>query len=383
MDIIQVLAEEFKLKKEQVEKTVHTSVLASLICSVFVMVFGIVAARPLLILMGTEEAVLGQAVPYMIAYFCGIPANLLYNYCASMLRSTGDTVRPLAFLSVSGIVNVVLNLIMVLVFRLGALGVGIATAASHWISCALIVLFMMHTDGPCHLDLRKLRIDGGKLKKIIHIGLPAGLQGTLFSLSNVLIQSSVNSFGKAVVAGNSAASNLDGYVYTAQNALYQTALTFVGQHKGAQKYRRMKKCILWCVICVVTVGLSLGWGMYLIGRPLLEIYAPGNQSAIQAGLLRMGICTTTYFLCGLMEVGSGVMRGLGRSVTSMIVSLMGSCAIRIVWIYTIFAMFPTLTMLYISYPISWALTAATHFLFAFFALRREEKGVREAVQAPA
>jgi len=363
---------------DQVEKTVHTSVLASLVSSVFVMAFGIFAARPLLILMGTEESVLGQAVPYMVAYFCGIPANLLYNYCASMLRSTGDTVRPLTFLSVAGVVNVVLNLIMVLVFRLGAVGVGIATAASQWVSCALIVGFMMRTDGPCHLDFRKLRIDGGKLKKIVMIGLPAGVQGTLFSLSNVLIQSSVNSFGKAVVAGNAAAANLDGYVYTSQNALYQTALTFVGQHKGAKKYRRMKKCILWCAISVVTVGLTLGMTMYLFGHPLLEIYAPGNEPAIQTGLLRMSICTTTYFLCGLMEVGSGVMRGLGRSMTSMIVSLMGSCAIRIVWIYTIFAMFPTLTMLYISYPISWGLTAATHFLFATFVLRKEERNTEEA-----
>ena len=363
---------------DRVEKTVHTAVLASLVCSVFVMVFGIVAARPLLILMGTEESVLGQAVPYMVAYFCGIPANMLYNYCASMLRSTGDTVRPLTFLSVAGVVNVVLNLIMVLGFHLGAVGVGIATAASQWVSCALIVGFMMRTDGPCHLDLRKLRIDKGKLKKIVFIGIPAGLQGTLFSLSNVLIQSSINSFGKAVVAGNAAAANLDGYVYTSQNALYQTALTFVGQHKGAQKYHRMKKCILWCAISVVAVGVMVGWAMYLFGHPLLEIYAPGNEPAIQAGMLRMGICTTTYFLCGLMEVGSGVMRGLGRSVTSMIVSLIGSCALRILWIYTVFAMFPTLTVLYISYPISWGMTAATHFVFSFFTLRKEERAVREA-----
>ena len=363
---------------DQVEKTVHTAVLASLVCSAFVMVFGIVAARPLLILMGTEESVLGQAVPYMVAYFCGIPANMLYNYCASMLRSTGDTVRPLTFLSVAGVVNVVLNLIMVLVFRLGAVGVGIATAVSQWVSCALIIGFMMRNEGPCHLDLRKLCIDKNKLKKIVFIGIPAGLQGTLFSLSNVLIQSSINSFGKAVVAGNSAAGNLEGYAYTAQNALYQTALTFVGQHKGAEKYHRMKKCILWCAISVLTVGLTIGWSMYLLGAPLLEIYAPGNGNAIEAGLLRMRVCMVTYFLCGLMEVGSGVMRGLGRSITSMIVSLIGSCVFRILWIYTVFALFHTPAVLYLSYPISWGMTAATHFIFSFFTLRKEERAVREA-----
>ena len=356
---------------DDVKKTVHTSVLTALICGAVVTVFGLCMARPLLALMGTDPAVLDQAVPYMCAYFCGMPANTLYNYCAAMLRSSGDTTRPLIFLSTAGVANVGLNLVMVLVFRTGALGVGVATATSHWISCLLIVGYLMHYNGPCKIEWKELRIDRSKLKKILNVGLPAGLQGTLFSFSNVIIQSSINSLGTAMVAGNTAASNLDGYVYATQNALYHTALTFVGQNMGAKKFDRLKRCILWCIIVVTVVGLTVGLSVYALGEPLLSIFIPGNEGAISAGMQRLAIMGVFYFLCGLMEVGTGIMRGLGKSITPMIVSLLGSCVFRVVWIYTVFAIMPTPFILYISYPISWLVTGGTHFIFCYFTLRQQ------------
>lgn len=346
-----------------VRETVHTSVLASLVCGVVVTVFGIVMARPLLVMMQTDPLVLDQAVPYMCAYFCGMPANMLYNYCASMLRSSGDTTRPLIFLSVAGVANVALNLVMVIVFGLGAVGVGIATAVSHWISCILIVAYMMRYRGPCRIELRELRIHRDKLVKIITIGIPAGLQGTLFSISNVLIQSSINGFGEITfVAGNTAASNIDGYIYATQNALYHTALTFVGQNLGARNFDRLKRSIFACAGVVTGVGISIGAVALLFGRPLLSIFTD-STAVIDAGMIRLTVMATTYFLCGLMEVGCGVMRGLGKSIPPMLVSLIGSCLFRIVWIFTVFAAFPTPIVLYISYPISWVLTALAHFIF--------------------
>ena len=355
---------------DEVERTVHTSVLASLISGVIVTVFGIAMAPTLLTLMKTDPAVLDQAVPYMRAYFCGMPASMLYNYCASMLRSSGDTTRPLAFLSVAGVVNVLLNLVMVLVFHAGAMGVGVATAVSQWVSCALIVFYMMRTEGPCKIELKKLRVDKRILRKIVFIGLPAGIQGSLFSLSNVLIQSSINSFGKVIVAGNTAASNLESYIYATQNALYHAALTFVGQNIGAQKYDRVRKSIFYCGAVVMVVGLSVGGVMLVFGEGLLGIFSPGNTAAIEAGMIRLNIFCLTYFLCGLMEVGSGVMRGFGRSVVPMFVSLIGSCAFRVAWIYTVFAAFPSLWVLYLSYPISWLVTGTAHFIFCLITYKR-------------
>jgi len=261
------------------------------------------------------------------------------------------------------VANVMLNLIMVIVFGLGAVGVGIATAASHWISGILILVYMMRYNGPCRIDLRELRVYRDKLIKIITIGLPAGLQGMLFSVSNVLIQSSINGFGEITfVAGNTAASNIDSYIYATQNALYHTALTFVGQNLGARKFDRLKRSILACVGVVTVVGVSVGMVSLIFGRPLLSIFTD-SPAVIDAGMVRLRIMGTTYFLCGLMEVGCGVMRGFGKSIPPMIVSLIGSCLLRIVWILTVFALFPSPIVLYISYPISWFLTALAHFIF--------------------
>lgn len=354
-----------------VKKTVHTSVLFSLIISGFVTVLGLTAARPMLILMGTEASVLDEAVPYVMAYFCGIPASMLYNYCAAILRSSGETARPMRYLFVAGTVNVGLNLLMVMGFRLGAVGVGIATAASYWVSCIMILIHMMRTDACYRLELRQLKIDVEKLKTILRIGIPAGVQGVIFSFSHVIIQSSVNSLGKAVVAGHAAASNLSGYVYQPMNAFYQATVTFVGQHRGARKYSRMKKCILCCTASVSVVGICLGASVLLLGPTLLDLYTPGNAAAITAGMTAFKFYTSVYFLCGLMEVGCGIMRGLGRSTTAMVTSLVGSVALRVLWILIVFRSFPTLPILYLSYPITWILTSCAHFLLAARTLRQE------------
>ena len=242
-----------------VEKTVHTAVYTALIGGVLTTAFGLIFTPQLLGLIGVEKSILPEAILYMRAYFCGMPAALLYNYCAAMLRASGDTTRPLGFLSIAGVANVILNLIMVLVFKTGALGVGVATAVSNWISCTLIILFMLKTEGPCHLDVKKVTIHKDPLKKILTIGLPAGIQSSLFSISNVIIQSALQSFQSAtVVAGHTAAANLQGYIYTTMNSTAQSSMNFTGQHVGAKKFKRLKTVVLWHYLIVFLVGASTG-----------------------------------------------------------------------------------------------------------------------------
>ncbi len=366
--------------EEEVQKTVHTSVILALISGAFVTVLGLVAAKPLLSLMGTNETLLDEAALYMRAYFCGMPANMLYTFCAAMLRSKGETVRPLLFLSISGVVNVLLNLLLVIVFRCGAVGVGIATAVSQWVSCILIVIYMMRMSGLCRICLRELRIHKDKLGQIIRIGLPAGIQSSLFSIANVLIQSTINTFEPVVVAGNTAALNIEGYVYASQNAFYQAAPTFMAQNMGAGNYNRMKKVVLHCSWMVVAVGATLGGIVLLFAQPLLGIYAPGNQPVIDAGMTRLTVICLGYFFCGLMEVGCGCMRGIGKSILPTVVSLLGSCVLRIVWVYTVFQWSPTLTTLYIAFPMTWIITAMAHYILLAISMHRLHKQMKERVE---
>ena len=356
---------------DDVRRLTGTALTASLVGGVAVGLFGFFAAEPLLVLMKTPADVLPEAVPYMKAYFVGIPGCLVYNYLAAILRSSGDTRRPLFFLTAAGVVNVALNLVMVCGFGMGALGVGIATAVSQYVSAVLILIFMIRTDGPCRLA--RLSVDGEKLRRMIAVGLPAGIQSCLFSFSNVLIQSTVNGYPTAVVAGNTAAGNLEGYIYTSMNALYQTSVTFVGQNVGAGTYRRIKRITLECIAIVTVVGVVMGGGMLLLGDKLLSLYTSGEASAavIEAGMNRLWVIVSAYFLCGVMEVGCGVMRGMGYAIQPMVVSLVGSCLFRVVWIYTVCPLFPDNIMaLYFSYPISWTLTATTHLIFCYFAYRK-------------
>ena len=362
---------------EGVQRTVHTSVLISIFCGLFVGAFGCLFSGTFLKWMGTPEDVLPLSTTYLAIYFLGTPASLIYNFGASILRSVGDTKRPLFFLTVSGILNVVLNLIFVILFHLSVAGVALATIISQYVSMVMIIVCLMREKGCCHLDLRKLHIYKDKLLKIIRVGLPAGFQGTVFSLSNVVIQSSVNSFGSLVMAGNTAAAQLEGFAYTAMNSVYHAALTFVGQNIGAKKYDMINKVVFRCLGIVIFIGVMVGGLMYTFGRPLLQIYLPNDPDAIPYGLTRLQYIIIPYFLCGTMEVMVGGQRGMGMSIVPMITSLIGSCALRVVWVATVFAAFRSLPVLYLSYPISWALTTAVHMIFYFNRLSKVKKMARE------
>lgn len=363
---------------ESVEKTVHTAVFTALIGGVLTTAFGLIFTPQLLGLIGIETSILPEAIRYMKAYFCGMPAALLYNYCAAMLRASGDTARPLGFLSIAGVANVILNLIMVLVFKTGALGVGVATAVSNWISCVLIVLFLLKTEGPCHLDIKKIAIHKETLKKILAIGLPAGIQSSLFSISNVIIQSALQSFESAtIVAGHTAAANIQGYIYTVMNSTAQSSMNFTGQHVGAKKYNRLKAVVLWHYLLVFVFGFSLSCIIFLLGETLLNAFIPGNEDAIKVGMTSLRLIGLPYFICGFLDTGSYTMRGFGKSIAPTAISLLGACALRIVWIYTVFYPFysDSIDVLYLSYPITWTVTAIAYvpmILFEFIKHRHDD-----------
>ena len=335
---------------------------------------GLVFSTPLLRLMGSPEDVLPLASLYLRIYFCGMPFNIAYNFGAAVLRAVGDTKRPLYFLSAAGAVNVALNLLTVIVFRMGVAGVAIATVASQLISAVLVIRCLMLREDCCHLDLRQIRIYREQLLAMIRIGLPAGIQGSLFSLSNVIIQSSVNSFGSVVVAGNAAAANVEGFVYTAMNSVYQASITFVSQNLGAGKPSRILRVMWICLGVTAAVGLTLGTLVYTFGHGLLGIYASDSEGLkeqiIAVGLRRFRYVGRPYFLCGLMEVGCGGMRGLGRSWLTTSVTLLGACGLRMVWIFTVFRELHTLDSLYVSYPISWTVTFLAHMVCFFLAFRK-------------
>ncbi len=356
-------------REKEMSKTVHSAISLSLVCGVGLMVFGIVVAPQLLVVMGTPEDVLGQAVLYIRIYFAGMPVILLYNFGSSILRAVGDTQRPLYYLLAAGVINILLNLAFVIGFHMDVAGVALATVISQAVSAGLILRCMMRMEGGCKVELRKLRPEKDIVLQIVRIGIPAGLQGTVFSLSNVLIQSSVNSFGSVAMAGNTAASNIESFIYMAMNACHQTALSFASQNLGAGKYKRIQKVLAECLAMVAVVGLGMGWAAYLCGPQLLRIYS-SDPRVIQVGLLRLSVICTTYCLCGIMDVLVGELRGLGYAMMPMIVSLLGACGFRILWIFTVFRQEHSLLSLYISYPVSWALTAAVH-LACYFWVRKK------------
>lgn len=366
------------------QESVHTSILLSVIGGSALIFIGLFFAKPLLTLMGSPKDVLPQASLYMQIYFVGMPMNMLYNFGSAIMRSTGDTKRPMFFLIISGIINVCLNLFMVIVLHMGVAGVAIATVVSQTVSALLTLIALMRTDGFCRVDLRKLKIHKDKLLAMIHVGLPAGLQGIVFSISNVLIQSSVNSFGSTVMAGNTAASNIEGFVYVAMNAMYQTALSFASQNLGAKKYDRLNKIMIQSVATVTVIGLVVGPLAYAFGRQLLGIYSE-SEEVIRYGLVRMRIIANTYFLCGIMDVMVGNLRGMGYSISPMIISLTGACGTRVIWILTVFAAYHDLNVLYSCYPLSWFLTAVAHVICYIIVKRKFDKKVKaeEAAEAKA
>lgn len=346
----------------EVSKTVHTSMLMSIIGGVFIAIVGFFLAKPLLALMDSPADVIDQAALYLKIYFLGMPAAMIYNFGSAILRAVGDTKRPLYYLTIAGIVNVALNLVFVIVFKMGVAGVAIATVISQIISAAFVVLCLMRTHDSTQLYLKQLAIDWQKAKMIIKIGLPAGIQSTFFSISNVLIQSSINSFGSVAMAGNAAAGNIEGFIYVGMNSLSQAALTVASQNVGAKRYDRLGKTFLNCVLIAVVIGMALGAAAYFFGPELLSLYAPGDEEVISFGMLRLEIIATTYFTCGIMDVLGSMLRGMGKSFMPMLVTLLGACGLRIVWIMTVFAQNRTLTTLYISYPVSWVVTALVHFV---------------------
>jgi len=370
---------------KSVSETVHCAVGASLIIGVMAGVVGLLFSTPLLRLMGSPDDVLPLASLYLRIYFCGMPFNIAYNFGAAVLRAVGDTKRPLYILTVAGIVNVILNLITVILFRMGVAGVAIATVSSQVISAVLVMHALTLREDCCHLNRKEVRIYKDKLIGMIKVGLPAGIQGSLFSVSNVIIMSSINSFGSVVVAGNAAAANIEGFVYTCMNAIYQACITFVSQNLGAGKPKRVLRVMWICLAVVSAVGLVLGNLAYHGGHTLLGIYASDEEGLreqiIQFGLLRMSFVAQPYFLCGAMEVACGVLRGLGRSWLPTTVSLMGACGFRILWIFTAFRQVGTLECLYFSYPVSWGLTLLCHLLCVVFVFRSVKKTIPQELEA--
>ena len=368
-----LVAQYFGARDEKnVHETVHTSILLGIVGGFILIVAGMVFAKPMLEWMDTPEDVLSHAVLYMRIYFIGMPAMLVYNFGAAILRAIGDTRRPLYYLLSAGVINVILNLFFVIVLDMGVAGVATATVISQVVSAILIVRCLMHSDGIYRLDLHALKIHKTKMVHIAKIGLPAGVQGAVFSLSNVLIQSSVNSFGSIAMAGNTAAGNIEGFVYTSMNAVYQTALSFTSQNVGGRRQDRIPKIVFQCLAIVTVVGAVLGNLAYQCGPFLLNIYS-SDPEVIQYGMSRMQIICQWYFLCGIMDVAVGILRGMGYSVMPMLVSLAGACGLRVLWIFTVFVWKHSLFVLYLSYPITWTITLAVHFI-CFFVIWKRKKG---------
>lgn len=346
---------------KDLEETVHTAITMSFASGLLLMIVGIIGAKQFLIWMQTPKEVLPLATLYLHIYFIGMIPNMVYNFGSALLRSVGDTRRPLYYLTFAGCINVVLNILTVVFLHWDVAGVAIATVISEAISACLVLRCMRKEKGVMHLQWNKLRIHRGKMIQIMKIGIPAGFQGVVFALSNVVIQSSVNLFGNIVVAGNSAAANIEGFVYMAMNAFYQATLSFTSQNFGARKYNRMNRILLTGQGCVIVVGIVLGNAVVLLGEPLLRIYS-SSPEVIAAGMKRLHIISATYALCGMMDVMVGALRGLNYSVLPMVVSLIGACGLRLVWIATVFQIpeFHTVQVVYLSYPITWLITLSAH-----------------------
>lgn len=349
---------------DELKKVVHTSILVSIVCGVALVFIGWFMAKKLLVWTQSPIEVIDLATVYLRIYFFGMPATMVYNFGASILRGVGDTKRSLYYLTFAGVVNVVLNLIFVIVFEWDVVGVALATVISQTISAVLVVRCLMRDEGAYRLILKELKVDWKCLWQMIKIGVPAGIQSSMFSLSNVVVQSSINSFGNIVMAGNAAAQNIEAFLAMAVKALSQAATAFISQNVGAKKYNRINKVVITLILCVLVVDGLAGNLIYLFGHPLLSLYSD-SVPVIEQGMIRIRIACTIHIIYGMMDVMAGVLRGMGHSITPMIVSLVGVCALRVIWIATIFQVpeFHTIEMLYYAYPISWAITFGAHTLY--------------------
>lgn len=360
-------------------RTVHTAVPAALISGVILTAVGVAFSETFLVWMGTPEEVLPLSAVYMRIYFAGMTFNMVYNFCAAILRAAGDTRSPLIFLTIAGVINVILNVLFVWGFHMNVAGVALATTISQGISAVLVVITLMRRTDGCKLHLKKMRFYKAQLLKIVSQGLPAGIQGSLFSISNVVIQSSANSFGDVFLSGVSAAGNIEGFAYACMNAFHQTALNFAGQNVGAGQYKRVNRIAGMCLACVAVVGIVTGGTIYLFGPQLLSIYITDSAEAIAWGTQRFGYVALPYFLLGMSDVITGVLRGLGESVSPMLISILGICGLRIGWIYTIFQIpqYHTPACLYISYPLSWAVTLIAQLILYIILYRRRVATCRQ------
>lgn len=361
-------------KHQQVSKTVHTSILLGIVSGIFLTLFGIIFADKILGLMQTPTEVEHLASIYLRIYFIGMPAMMVYNFASAILRAIGDTKRPLYYLLFAGIINVILNLIFVIAFKMDVAGVALATIISQMVSAFLIVRCLVKENGAIKLVFKQLKIDKKILVKIVQIGLPAGFQGIVFSLSNVVIQATINSFGKIIVAANSAAMNIEGFVWASMNAFHQSTISFVSQNYGAGKTKRINKIVLTELGCVFIVGLVFGNLVYLCGKPLMSIYS-NNPLVIKAGVKRLSVICCTYATCGIMDVMVGGLRGIGSSVLPTIVSVVGVCGLRLLWIGTVFQLdkFHNIITVYLSYPISWIVTFFVHTICFVIIKKRIDK----------
>ncbi len=352
-----------------VHRAVHTAVAMSVVSGLICGALGVTVSRTLLLWMGTPDDVLPLSSLYLKIYFAGMPAIMLYNFGAAILRAVGDTLRPLYFLIVSGLINVGLNLLFVRAFHLNVAGVALATVISQIISAALVLLCLLRTDSVCRLFPRELRIHKAELLEIMRIGIPAGLQSAMFSVSNVVIQSSINSFGSVAMAGNAACSSLEGFTYTSMNAVSHAAVTFTSQNVGAKKPERIGRVFRVTALTVTVIGVVMGGSSFLLRNSLLGIFS-SDPAILPYGSLRMYFICLPYFLCGLQEVAGAMSRGMGQSTVPMVVTVFGTCLLRVVWIGTVYRADPTLVMIYVTYPISWIVTGSVHLLCYFIIKKR-------------
>ena len=356
-------------KDREMSDTVHTAVTLALVSGIVMAFVGLIFSRWALELMGTPDDVIGQSALYMKIYFLGMPFFMLYNYGAAILRAVGDTKRPLIFLVISGVVNAVLNLILVIMFHMDVAGVAIATVISQLISCILVLRCLRTSKTSYQLHFGKLRINTVYLKQIFQVGIPAGIQSTVINLSNALLQSSVNSFGSTAMAGYTAANNIFGFLYVAVNSVTQACMSFTSQNYGVHKFRRMDKVLVDCLIISVVTSFSLECGAYFFGSEILKIYT-ADPEVIRCGLEILSYTTVPYFLCGIMDLFPGALRGMGHSGVPMILSVIGTVGTRIVWIFGIFPHHRSLAVLFISYPASWMLTIIMQVTCFYFVRRK-------------
>ncbi len=372
-------------QEKEVHRIIHTAIPTALISGVILTVIGVCFSKTFLQWMGTpEDDVLPLASLYMQIYFGGILGPMIINFGAAILRASGDTKSPLIFLTLSGIINVVLNTIFVTLFHLDVAGVALATVISQFFAAAMVLITLSRRTDACKLDFRKLKIYKAPLWKIIRIGIPSGIQGSMFSISNVILQSSINAFGAVFMSGSAASSNLEGFLYTSVNSFHQSALNFVGQNVGARKYDNVRKIVNICISCALILGTFLSTLMFLNGENLLSVYISDSEEALHYGLLRMTYVVLPYFTIGLMDVMSGVLRGMGTSFTPMIITVLGVCGIRIGWVYTGYRYFldapveTRATMLFLVYPVSWLVTAIAEMIAYRIVVKKSQRKLEQA-----